>query len=218
MFELEEWRHTGLETLRKFYHVSSIGRVASISKKDGHIRILIGGSLSTRMSSEGYRDLGYRGVGIGKRYTKAGNRISEQFYVHYLVSRAFLGECPNGQQVNHIDGDKNNNHVENLEYVTPSQNMLHAYSLDLCKNRKILRARITQDKVFYQKLHDEPFVRKQAISKLKRVSILLDGTTRRNHMLALRKLGLTLHQVGVIHCGLSRERVRQITWSKSLDS
>lgn len=47
-------------------------------------------------------------------------------YVHDLVTRAFLGEKPHGFDVNHIDGDKTNNSVANLEYVSHRENMRHA--------------------------------------------------------------------------------------------
>lgn len=49
-----------------------------------------------------------------------------QRYVHRLVAQAFH-PCPTqGLEVNHIDGDKLNNNAENLEWVTRSQNQLHA--------------------------------------------------------------------------------------------
>lgn len=50
--------------------------------------------------------------------------------VHRLVARAFLGPPPSPKhtQINHKDGDRGNNSVANLEYVTPSENMLHRYS------------------------------------------------------------------------------------------
>lgn len=49
--------------------------------------------------------------------------------VHRLVAAAFLGDSD--LDVNHIDGDKSNNRVSNLEYATRSENMRHAYKLGL---------------------------------------------------------------------------------------
>lgn len=51
--------------------------------------------------------------------------------VSHLVTAAFLGEKPQGICVNHIDGDKANDNIENLEYVTHSENTAHAYRTGL---------------------------------------------------------------------------------------
>lgn len=58
--------------------------------------------------------------------------------VHSLVMLTFVGPRPEGRECNHVDGDKTNNRVENLEWVTHSQNVLHAlHVLKFHKSRKL---------------------------------------------------------------------------------
>lgn len=46
--------------------------------------------------------------------------------VHSAVAKAFIGDRPTGYDINHIDGNKSNNRVDNLEYCTHRDNAIHA--------------------------------------------------------------------------------------------
>lgn len=67
-----------------------------------------------------------------KGYVKVRINRKDQF-VHRLVAIAYLPNPENKQTVNHIDGNKENNHVTNLEWCTRSENSQHAYDTGLKK-------------------------------------------------------------------------------------
>ena len=60
----------------------------------------------------------------GKSYRKT---------VHRIVAKSFIPNPENKEQVNHIDGNKQNNNISNLEWNTRSENMQHAYKTGLNK-------------------------------------------------------------------------------------
>lgn len=67
------------------------------------------------------------------RVTLSKNGIEKTFCIHKLVALAFIPNPENKRTVNHKDGNKLNNHVDNLEWATISENMIHAVSTGLCK-------------------------------------------------------------------------------------
>lgn len=104
----EEWRD--IPGYEGCYQVSSIGRVRSVRRsRPGRLM-----KLSNRR--------GYRQVGLTKDDTYKAPPV------HRLVLAAFVG--PSKLQVNHIDCDKANNRLENLEYCTPQENIAHAIRND----------------------------------------------------------------------------------------
>lgn len=58
--------------------------------------------------------------------------------VHRLVAKAFIPNPFNKQAVNHIDGNRENNTVDNLEWVTPRENVLHSYKYGVRKVCKVI--------------------------------------------------------------------------------
>lgn len=77
---------------------------------------------------------GYQRVNLSN---KTGKNVT--YYIHDLVTREVLGPKPKGMTVNHIDGDKLNNHPDNLEYVTQAENIRHMYRLGLKKGKRCIR-------------------------------------------------------------------------------
>jgi len=75
------------------------------------------------------------------------NKKSYLKYIHVLVAESFLGFNKN-LIVNHKDGNKDNNHVTNLEWVTYSENNQHAYDNNLkSKNENFYNSKLTIEEI-----------------------------------------------------------------------
>lgn len=110
------------------YEVSNLGRVKSKTRTIKHNY----GGLSTRhaiIRVPYINSVGYYVVGLTK------NKRVRNVFVHRLIAKAFIPNPENKPQVNHKDGNKLNNALENLEWVTSFENIWHGINTGLTPRR-----------------------------------------------------------------------------------
>lgn len=115
------------------YAVSNMGRVKSLAreKKDQYYtkRLLGEKLLKPSLLNSGYFKVNFKDAIL---------KINTNFLVHRLIALAFIENIDNKEQVNHINGVKTDNRIENLEWVTRSENVKHAIKLGLMTPEKNL--------------------------------------------------------------------------------
>lgn len=97
------------------------------------------------------------------------NGKRKHFFVHRLVAQAFIPNPLNKPEVNHINGDKTDNRVENLEWCTRSENQQHACRTGLQKvGEKSLHAKLTNDQATWIRAVYTPYSKEFGAAALSR--------------------------------------------------
>ena len=115
--ENEIWKD--IEGYEGKYRVSNLGRVKKFYKDKRSKRELI---LKLFMSTTGYY-----------KVSPSKNGISKNFKLHRLIAMAFIPNPENKKTINHKNGIKTDNRIENLEWATHGDNHRHAYRTGLKK-------------------------------------------------------------------------------------
>jgi hypothetical protein len=157
---MEEWKD--IEGYEGLYQVSNHGRVKSF--KYGKEKILKG-SITTK---------GYLQV-----YLHKDNKI-KRFNGHRLIAIHFIPNPDNKPQVNHIDGNKLNNNISNLEWNTQSENLNHAFDTGLkisVKGEHHVLSKLTEEEVLEIRRSD---LKRVELAKIYNVHISLIHRIKRN--------------------------------------
>jgi hypothetical protein len=138
------------------YMVSRTGTCASIRTK--------GGSPRWRLLKAAPNHLGYVRYGLCRDNKRC------DVFAHRIAWEAFNGKIPDDLQINHRNGIKHDNRLDNLEVVTPSENTLHGFrvlgrkpSINPSKGSKNGRAKLTEK--------DIPKIRKMLKSNMSQTEI-----------------------------------------------
>ena len=109
----EIWKD--IKDYEQLYVVSNTGKIKSLARKNTN-----GGILKPSHNKDGYLQV-----------ILCKNGKTKCFKCHRLVAEQFIPNLNNKPEVNHIDGNKENNDISNLEWVTTSENVIHAFKKEL---------------------------------------------------------------------------------------
>jgi hypothetical protein len=122
--ENEIWKDVkGYEGL---YQVSNLGRVKSLDRID-----CVGKRQYSRFLKQSYNHKGYKNVVL------TSNSKSKTFFVHRLMALCFILNKDNKSQVNHVNGIRDDNRIENIEWVTERENSCHRYKNKITTSKYI---------------------------------------------------------------------------------
>ena len=140
--EIERWR-TLVYHKKTFdnFEVSNTGKLRNT---------VTGTEYKTHLNKQGYYQVC---VSLGSRKNK------HVFKIHRAVAETFIENANDKPQINHIDGNKLNNNLYNLEWSTSSENIRHAYDIGLAKGKRgedANGAKLTNEQAKYIREHYIP--------------------------------------------------------------
>jgi hypothetical protein len=102
---MENWKD--VPNYEGLYQISDLGRAKSL--------------YTNKILKPSFDKFGYA------RFSASKEKKQKTLRIHRLVGELFIPNPNNLPQLNHIDGNKTNNHLDNLEWCTDSENKIHAY-------------------------------------------------------------------------------------------
>ncbi len=139
---MEVWKD--IKEYKGLYQISNLGNIKSIGGSNGKIKM-------DRILILKKNRFGYFRIGLHA------NDTIKYFQVHRLVAQAFIQNPLNKPQINHKNGIKTDNRIENLEWCTASENIKHGIRIGLIKcsygsnhwNSKLNRSQVDEIRLNY---------------------------------------------------------------------
>lgn len=120
-FENQFWQ--SIKNFENIYEVNTSGEIRSLNRVimvNGKERLVQGRILKPKLGHNGYYSV---------TLCNGGHKLAK--YVHRIVAEAFINKPEGKDFVNHINGNKLDNRIENLEWVSHSENVKYAYKIGL---------------------------------------------------------------------------------------
>ena len=122
MITIERWKTVIINNEPTHFEISTEGRLKNLKTQHWKHK----GIVKPRLNKKN----GYC------QYCLCTDGVSQYHYAHRLVAQAFIPNPSNKPQVNHKDGNKQNNTLSNLEWVTQEENMKHCFEYELSSAAK----------------------------------------------------------------------------------
>ena len=111
------------------YQISNLGNIKSVNKKDSLGRKVNGKMMKPIKRKDGYLDI-----------TLHKNGEAKHFLIHKIVAKTFIKNKNNYKEINHIDENKRNNNIDNLEWCDRSYNINYGKA-NKSRRKKLLNKR-----------------------------------------------------------------------------
>lgn len=137
------------------YQISNLGNVKSLPKK---VKKKYGfRNTKEKLLKKVNHSAGYYIVGLKK------NKRDYKFFIHRLLAIHYIDNPNNFLCINHIDGDKQNNNLNNLEWCTKQENNKHAFKNNLINNTGINNgmSKLTEKDVLFIRENKYNFLQKE---------------------------------------------------------
>ena len=174
---VEEWKSLkGIVECGDYYEISNLGRLRSVDReviaRNGTVKRFKGMIRKTKKNNRDYI-----------MASLSQNNKDKTLLIHRMVALAFLPNVDNMPEVNHIDGNKNNNRVDNLEWMTSKENQAHARNNGLSNQHgeNSVNSKLTNKQAGeIRKLWNNGGISRNELSELFNVSVAVVGRILRN--------------------------------------